>query len=1158
MRIDELRLSAWGPFASRTLDLSDGAQGVHFIVGPNEAGKSSALRAISSLLFGVPFHCRDAFVHPKDKLRVGGTLRMSSGKVLDITRRKGNKNTLLDRQEQPLDDAALRPFLGGVDATLFDSLFGIDHRSLRDGGKQLLSAGGHLGQALVAASAGHRDLQGVLEALATESEQLFKASRTKQPTINQKLSDLKDRRDEIESLACKGSRYDAARKTVESLEKECSALAAELRVRVADQSRIERIIKVLPLITERRQALAALEAQQNVVALPDSFAADRTSIEQKLALAKDQERAASLELAGIEQKLGQLVLAPELIEQEKVIGALNQKVGSHDKAHADLTALRARLEQCKSERLSLLLALNRPATADETGDPHIAATTRALILELGRKYGAIQERLAADEAKVTDLQAQIEQAQAALASVGVPSEANALRRAIDQAQSHGDLDRARAMVARHVQETEAQAAQALSALGLWNGPLESVTSLSLPSDSTLERFATGFSQVQADIRSASDRRRQAEEQLAELDKELHEVQLAGPVPTESDLGQARKQRDEYWSQVRHAWEQGQAYDSGAVVNYDRQVSEADSIADRLRRESDRVAKLANCLAAKAKAEATIDKIQRELEALHQQHQQLDQTWRAAWQSASIEPLSPPEMRSWLKRHANVAKLVQTLHAHQSQLAEHQQTMADLTQQLAAELNLLGESVPAAGEAFGPLLRHARSVLERKENQQRLYEQHQKRLDELALEKRRAEAKLETSRAQQADWSQRWEQALAQAGLPAQTTPAEAIVFAEKVQELTAKRQEAEGYRKRIDDIGRDAQAFQTEVAELVALVAPDLRHLSPAPAVSALDARLRDAREAAASRKQLEEARTARQKDRENALAIIADCQENLASMCRQAGCDAVEDLPLAERRSAELAARRQELKTLDGQIAQHSGGTDLETFIAEAQQEDIDTLQARLRELQSTIPDMEAKLGQLQQQLGARREELNRTDGTSQAALAAEEAEFVKAQLREAVERYMRVRLASSILRREIERWRKQHQGPVMKRASELFAQLTDGSFAGLQVSYDHDDEPVIVGVRATGGEIGVEAMSDGTVDQLYLALRLASIEGYVEREEPVPFIVDDVFMTFDDRRSAAAVEALAGVSNKVQVIVFTHHPHLLEIAKQTRAKEVLFEHVL
>ena len=66
-----------GPFTDVVLDLSAGEQGLHLIYGPNEAGKTSTLRALSHLLFGFPHLSADNFVHPNDQLRIGGKLRHS-------------------------------------------------------------------------------------------------------------------------------------------------------------------------------------------------------------------------------------------------------------------------------------------------------------------------------------------------------------------------------------------------------------------------------------------------------------------------------------------------------------------------------------------------------------------------------------------------------------------------------------------------------------------------------------------------------------------------------------------------------------------------------------------------------------------------------------------------------------------------------------------------------------------------------------------------------------------------------------------------------------------------------------------------------------------------------------------------------------------------
>jgi uncharacterized protein YhaN len=87
---------------------------------------------------------------------------------------------------------------------------------------------------------------------------------------------------------------------------------------------------------------------------------------------------------------------------------------------------------------------------------------------------------------------------------------------------------------------------------------------------------------------------------------------------------------------------------------------------------------------------------------------------------------------------------------------------------------------------------------------------------------------------------------------------------------------------------------------------------------------------------------------------------------------------------------------------------------------------------------------------------------------------------------------------------------------------------------------------------------MSDGTADQLYLAVRLASLESYLEKNEAMPFIVDDVLIHFDNERAAATLQILAQLAQKTQIIFFTHHQHLVELARAHVDKDVLFVHSL
>jgi len=136
--------------------------------------------------------------------------------------------------------------------------------------------------------------------------------------------------------------------------------------------------------------------------------------------------------------------------------------------------------------------------------------------------------------------------------------------------------------------------------------------------------------------------------------------------------------------------------------------------------------------------------------------------------------------------------------------------------------------------------------------------------------------------------------------------------------------------------------------------------------------------------------------------------------------------------------------------------------------------------------------------------------------------------------------------LNQEIERFRAENQDPVLRIASKYFRQLTLSSFEGLRTDEDDHGRPVLVGLRPDNSMVRVKGMSSGTRDQLYLALRLASLDRRFERGEPMPFIVDDILVNFDDDRSKATLKALANLAAKTQVILFTHHSRIRDEAEK------------
>lgn len=172
--------------------------------------------------------------------------------------------------------------------------------------------------------------------------------------------------------------------------------------------------------------------------------------------------------------------------------------------------------------------------------------------------------------------------------------------------------------------------------------------------------------------------------------------------------------------------------------------------------------------------------------------------------------------------------------------------------------------------------------------------------------------------------------------------------------------------------------------------------------------------------------------------------------------------------------------------------------------------------------------------------------DGSSRAAEAAEQAEQVLARIRRLADRYVRVKLAARVLQQEIERYREEHQDPILKLAAGYFRELTLGSFTDLRTDLADNGQPVLAGLRPDEARgVYVQGMSSGTRDQLYLALRLATLEWRLQSGETMPFIVDDILINFDDERVKATIRVLAGLAEKTQVILFTHHRQVVEDAR-------------
>jgi uncharacterized protein YhaN len=265
----------------------------------------------------------------------------------------------------------------------------------------------------------------------------------------------------------------------------------------------------------------------------------------------------------------------------------------------------------------------------------------------------------------------------------------------------------------------------------------------------------------------------------------------------------------------------------------------------------------------------------------------------------------------------------------------------------------------------------------------------------------------------------------------------------------------------------------------------------------------------------------------------------------------------------SELSARAGRAQAAEGQLAEADAelaqlGDDIVPEEIARLVADPDAADRALEEVDAQLSDVDADLSRETHSIGGIENGLTEMRVDSGAAEASAEAQEALARVRTNVERYVRAKLGAFILGREIERYRQENQGPTLAKASQLFARLTLGGFTGVRAGYNDKDKPALKCVRDGNVEVDIEGLSEGTRDQLYLSLRLASLLRYSDLAEPMPLVLDDVLIQFDDERSRAALQIIAELATRMQVLFFTHHARLVELARTAVPSSSLTIHEL
>ena len=1151
MRLTELTLERYGAFAERNL-LIPSTVGLTIIYGPNEAGKSTCLAALSDFLFGIPERTPHATLFGYDGMRVGATLVDASGTATTLRRRRGRGRTLTDPGGAAVEDSVLIRLLGATTRERFATLFGLNHETLRSGGSRLLAADGDIGRLIVEAGGGLRSLMARLDAIDAEADKLFAPRRSADRAFYKALDafDAADR--DVKHHTVTRDAYEQSRKAADAGKVKLTQARTEKQIVSAEISALERLVRAVPHMLDLDRVTLTLSDYADIHALPTDFDHQVNEVKQRrdaatVALADGRMKRDRLAL-----RLDALVVSETLINAEARVRDLVEQAIHVRKARADRANRLKDIEKAEAELATLRRMLHLTADADlvsrlpgQTALDQVQQLATDAI-ERGAAIRAARERTADLADRLETLQHRLDAAVAAGYHKPAAFSAAQFTGLAAQVASAG-------VVLRQANQALATATSAIVTLGF--ATPEALAGFGCPSADAVRAEQAACAELETALANQVEQKVNTENQAKAARETITRLEAAGPVASDVALADARNARASAWLPLRDAYLDANmpadARDRRVGIDvYESHVTGADDLADRRAAEAQHAANLALARQQLASSTITIDGCSTLIADIGGRLDRRSIAFAQAFPDATVRF---PQLAGLLDFVERRGLAMDAFAAAQALATDAERLAADIE-----PLRILFESAQDVmkvtrpeGQTFAAEVQALAAALTQHETEHNDYRRDLRDSDALRPTTKRGDQDLADLLAQQQSWQQRWSAALSGLGLDTDLAPERAGTLVSEWSGARATLGTIAQTRTRLTRMDEDEAALKAAVLALatsVDLALPD----DPLAATDQLAARWK---EQDATRLQ----RVTLAPDVEDAKAecvaletVDDEARAAVAGLAASASVANEDDDALLgiATRCAARARLLQGKDQVERSIADVSDGLGISELRTQWAGRDLDTLRGALVVAKERSEQLENEVEAAILAQKSAQDTLDHYAAESAVNQAVAERESSAARMHAAVERYVDLTVARALVTKAIDRIRSEQQDPLVSRAGELFAFTTRDEFAGIETDIDDKGLPVVVGRRQSGATVSVATMSDGTRDQLFLSFRLASLENYAASTEPLPFVADDILVHFDDERSAATLDLLARFAETNQVLLFTHHKGVRDDARRLEEK--------
>lgn len=1128
MRVRLLTLDSYGAFRNRTIELGTG---LSVVLGPNETGKSTALDALADVLWSIPQSSKRAFQFRRQELAISAVLVLPDGTEVPVERSASGLVDTATRGEVP----AL--WQGdGDDRGRWRTSFGLTHEELRKGGEHLFKGEGDLASLIFRARSG-QSVHHLLDSLSARADSLYKEHRgNKSVRARRAVAEYEQAVNDVEEATALAADVTAIREVLRQVEEDVERTRRvkgaaftgltdqEARLRVVD--RVRQLALDEARIAALRSEGPCLDTEDLALHADTAERLHRT--ESAIADVEDEITVTSAQLA-------------DTASEDTVLGDrdLVERLKRESTARLDDTeqAQACRADADESDAGTRALLVDLTGTVDQPVDVllNMLWVGEDRVAELD----AAAEALVQADAVVAERHRQVEAAGDREPAVpgGQSPDAQvvaSVREAVSATEAEDSVVTAFRRTAEAVAEARHEHARLLTSVGL---PAHTRLG-ALPSRESVIVACDEVSAREGDVRMARRELDDLETRAEGVRRQLSEDELHH-VPDPAEVTAARAARDELITEVVRAWLAGEP--SGRApdlpVRVERAVREADRVGDLVAEHVEVAARCRVLAAELAKTRAQAEAAGSKVAEAERASSVVGQAWEATWEPAGVPR---PPVTGALVHHESLAGAL----AAEGRAVTASRTAEDLRPAVEERRNYLADILAQAGRPrpeadFDSLLEAAKHLLAEDDDarEARAVAQNVRAI------RQEAERELDRAHAQRDGSVNRWRTALAAAQLP-DLSPTGWYRRRDIVTQARASHVTATGLRERARQSAERHQRFVDELAALTTRLGVEDEDVTDA--LDTLSARVQSALEAKGTadnlvgrldslHRKLEE----HTGQRHLAIAALDDLRRRTDAS----------DLDAAAERGEELAGLLTGVNQHSEVVRTALPRTDPRQLVAELKdideeqlRIDVDTARQRYEDADKMHEEALRRYGELSQ----RHQALITRPGAAELHAKAHERLAV---LADEVEEYLVAEIQRTVLRDELEAYEREHASPLLDTAGRILEELTGGRYVALHTHSDANGRSLrIVGADERPRKPG--ELSEGTADQAFLALRLAGVESLQDDRRTrglptLPVVFDDVLMTFDDTRTAATLKVMARLARQWQIVVFSHHTHIRQVAE-------------